>query len=159
MNKAKVRYQLFLDQATSARLETLASKPGLNKSAVLVDVGEVRGGEALDMLKAWNTGHPGGVATLHANSARGAMLRLEQLVQEVVANVPRALIAEAIDVVVYIHGANAVTGAPRRIGEIAEIWGLDDVGNYDIRPLISTGAADASADLPSSTQNRGDTDA
>ena len=106
-------------------------------------VGEVRGGEALDMLKAWNTGHPGGVATLHANSARGALIRLEQLVQEVIANVPRALIAEAIDIVVFIHGENAATGAPRRIGEIAEVWGLDAAGAYDLRPFsaaeIATG--------------------
>ncbi len=57
-------------------------------------VGEVRGGEALDMLKAWNTGHPGGIATVHANSARSALYRLEQLVQETVVTVPRRLIAE-----------------------------------------------------------------
>src|SRR3546814_6874021 len=63
-------------------------------------VGEVRGAEALDMLKAWNTGHPGGIATVHANSARSALYRLEQLVQESVVSVPRRLIAEAIDLVV-----------------------------------------------------------
>ena len=45
-------------------------------------MGEVRGIEALDMLKAWNTGHPGGIATLHANSALAALYRLEQLVEE-----------------------------------------------------------------------------
>ena len=56
-------------------------------------VGEVRGPEALDMLKAWNTGHPGGIATVHANSARAALHRLEQLVQESVVTVPRRLIA------------------------------------------------------------------
>ena len=54
-------------------------------------VGEVRGAEALDMLKAWNTGHPGGLATLHANSARGALYRLEQLIQEAVTVVPRSI--------------------------------------------------------------------
>src|SRR6185312_7236886 len=52
-------------------------------------VGEVRGGEALEMLKAWNTGHPGGIATIHANSAKAALYRLEQLVLEAVAHVPR----------------------------------------------------------------------
>src|SRR5262249_30355730 len=46
-------------------------------------VGEVRGGECLDLLKAWNTGHPGGVATVHANGARGGLTRLENLVAEV----------------------------------------------------------------------------
>ncbi len=121
-------------------------------------VGEVRGGEALDMLKAWNTGHPGGVATLHANSARGALIRLEQLVQEVVANVPRALIAEAIDIVVFIHGENAATGAPRRIGEIAEVWGLDAAGAYDLRPL-STGNFAAGSTLSTSTHCTGESHA
>ena len=56
-------------------------------------VGEVRGKEALDMLKAWNTGHPGGIATVHANSAASSLYRLEQLVQESVVTVPRRLIA------------------------------------------------------------------
>ncbi|WP_444822918.1 ATPase, T2SS/T4P/T4SS family, partial [Vibrio parahaemolyticus] len=46
-------------------------------------VGEVRGGEALDLLKAWNTGHPGGVATIHANSAALGLERLEQCIEEV----------------------------------------------------------------------------
>src|SRR3546814_4004989 len=63
-------------------------------------VGEVRGREALDMLKAWNTGHPGGIATVHANSAVAALYRLEQLVQESVVTVPRRLIADAIDMIV-----------------------------------------------------------
>src|SRR3546814_9249964 len=58
-------------------------------------VGEVRGREALDMLKAWNTGHPGGIATVHTNSATAALYRLEQLVQESVVTVPRRLIDEA----------------------------------------------------------------
>ena len=58
-------------------------------------VGEVRGAEALDMLKAWNTGHPGGIATVHANSAHAALYRIEQLVQESVTVIPRRLIAEA----------------------------------------------------------------
>ena len=60
-------------------------------------IGEVRGPEARDMLKAWNTGHPGGIATVHANSARAALTRIEQLVQEAVVTVPRQLIAAAMD--------------------------------------------------------------
>ena len=83
-------------------------------------VGEVRGGEALDMLKAWNTGHPGGIATLHANSARSALYRIEQLIQEVVATVPRRLIAQAINLVVFIKGR----GQARRIETIVEVEGL-----------------------------------
>jgi type IV secretion system protein VirB11 len=99
-------------------------------------VGEVRGAEALDMLKAWNTGHPGGIATLHANSARGALYRLEQLVQEAVVHVPRPMIAEAIDVIVFISGENAVNRTPRRIEDIAETDGLDSSGDYQLRPLM-----------------------
>jgi type IV secretion system protein VirB11 len=65
-------------------------------------VGEVRGPEALDLLKAWNTGHPGGIATIHANSARAALSRLEQLCMEVCERPPTALVEEAIDLVVFI---------------------------------------------------------
>ncbi len=78
-------------------------------------VGEVRGPEALDLLKAWNTGHPGGIATLHANSAQAALARLEQLTMEVCETPPCALIAEAIDLVVYIERGGP---AGRRIPEI-----------------------------------------
>ncbi len=97
-------------------------------------VGEVRGAEALDMLKAWNTGHPGGIATVHANSARSALYRLEQLVQESVLTVPRRLIAEAIDLVVFISGR----GTGRRIETIARVAGLDGDGDYDFTDLTPT---------------------
>jgi type IV secretion system protein VirB11 len=92
-------------------------------------IGEVRGGEALDMLKAWNTGHPGGIATVHANSAPAALYRLEQLIQEVVTAVPRRLIAEAIDLVVFIEGR----GPERRVGGVAAVEGLDTSGDYALR--------------------------
>jgi len=96
-------------------------------------VGEVRGAEALDMLKAWNTGHPGGIATVHANSARSALYRLEQLVQETVVTVPRRLIAEAIDLIVFIQGR----GIGRRIETIAEVSGLDADGDYAVTDLAA----------------------
>lgn len=66
-------------------------------------IGEVRDGAALELLKAWNTGHPGGVCTLHANSVQSAPNRLEDLIQEVVEVVPKNLITEAVDVVVYLE--------------------------------------------------------
>ena len=94
-------------------------------------VGEVRGAEALDMLKAWNTGHPGGIATVHANSARSALYRIEQLCQEAVVTVPRRLIAEAIDMIVFIAGR----GSSRRIDTIAEVTGLDSNGDYAVAAL------------------------
>ncbi len=117
----------------------LRTKPGIVSLADLVRstlrfrpdriiVGEVRGAEALDMLKAWNTGHPGGIATVHANSARAALYRLEQLIQEAVVTVPRRLIAEAIDIIVFIQGR----GTARRIETIAEVTGLGADGDYAI---------------------------
>jgi type IV secretion system protein VirB11 len=87
-------------------------------------VGEVRGAEALDLLKAWGTGHPGGIATVHAGSAAGALLRLEQLILEVAVTAPRALIAEAVNVIVYIAGR----GHARRVQEIARVTGFDSQG-------------------------------
>jgi type IV secretion system protein VirB11 len=120
----------------------LRTKPGVVSLADLVRstlrfrpdriiVGEVRGAEALDMLKAWNTGHPGGIATVHANSGRAALYRLEQLIQEAVVTVPRRLIAEAIDVIVFIQGR----GLARRIETISEVAGLDADGDYAVTDL------------------------
>lgn len=100
-------------------------------------VGEVRGREALDMLKAWNTGHPGGIATVHANSATAALYRLEQLVQESVVTVPRRLIAEAIDMIVFISGR----GRGRRVSSIARVTGVDPDGSYSVIDLTPDPAA------------------
>jgi P-type conjugative transfer ATPase TrbB len=93
-------------------------------------VGEVRGPEALDLLKAWGTGHPGGVATIHAGSAHGALHRLEQLILEAAMTVPRALIAETIQVIVFI----ARREGARRVEEIVRVTGLHANG-YEIEPL------------------------
>ena len=83
---------------------------------------------ALDMLKAWNTGHPGGIATVHANSAVAALHRLEQLTQEAVVTAPRRLIAEAIDMIVFIAGR----GLGRRVETIVQVGGVDPDGNYAV---------------------------
>jgi len=98
-----------------------------------VVVGEVRGAEALDLIKVWGTGHPGGIATIHAGSALGALLRLEQLILEVAVNPPRALIAEAVNVVIHIAGR----GRKRRIGSIACVVGFDGVG-YQLTDALET---------------------
>ena len=95
-------------------------------------VGEVRGAEALDLLKAWNTGHPGGITTLHANSAHGALTRLEQLTLEATPRAPFDLIAEAIDVVVFMSRA----GGQRRVEEALRVTGFDGEG-YQTAPLVS----------------------
>lgn len=90
-------------------------------------VGEMRDGPAvLETLKAWNTGHPGGVTTVHANSADEALFRLEDLLLEVAAAPPRRMIAQAIDLIVHIRR----DGSERRVEGILELKGLDASGDY-----------------------------
>ncbi|MGV3731350.1 MAG: P-type conjugative transfer ATPase TrbB [Sphingopyxis sp.] len=86
-----------------------------------IPIGEVRGAEALDLLKAWGTGHPGGVGTIHAGSALGALRRMEQLIQEAVVTVPRALLAETINLVAVL----VRDGTGRRLAELARVDGFD----------------------------------
>jgi type IV secretion system protein TrbB len=95
-----------------------------------IPVGEVRGAEALELLKAWGTGHPGGIGTIHAGSATGALHRLEQLIQEVVVTVPRALIVEAINVIAVLAGR----GTSRRLIELAVVEGVKPGGAYVLAP-------------------------
>lgn len=97
-----------------------------------IPIGEVRGAEALDLLKAWGTGHPGGIGTIHAGTALGALRRLEQLIQEAVITVPRALIAETIDVVAVLSGR----GSTRRLAELGRVEGLSPDGDYRVRSAI-----------------------
>jgi type IV secretion system protein TrbB len=86
-------------------------------------VGEMRdGAAALETLKAWNTGHPGGLSTIHANSASHALLRLEDLTSEVAAIIPRRAIGQAIDLVIHI----ARTREGRRVEGLIEISGTED---------------------------------
>lgn len=92
-------------------------------------IGEVRGREALDMLKAWNTGHPGGVCTVHANSARAALSRLDQLVQE--AGVPSQpfLLANAVDLIVALE--------ERIVCEVLRVRGFDPARGFELEELAS----------------------
>lgn len=105
-------------------------------------VGEVRGGEALDLVKAWNTGHPGGLGTIHANSATDALQRLEDLIGEVVANVPRRAIAAAVDLVAFIRREPSAA-AGRRVTELVHVVGLRPDGEYDVRPMGEDAARSA----------------
>ncbi|MDF0601647.1 P-type conjugative transfer ATPase TrbB [Psychromarinibacter sp. C21-152] len=97
-----------------------------------IPIGEVRGAEALDLLKAWGTGHPGGIGTIHADSALGALRRLEQLIQEAVITVPRAMIAETIDLIAVLSGR----GSARRLSELARVESLDTSGDYRLQHLL-----------------------
>jgi type IV secretion system protein TrbB len=95
-------------------------------------VGEVRGGEALSLLKAWNTGHPGGVCTVHANHARAGLQRVEQLIAEVSQTPMRPLIAEAVNLIVSIVKTGNTAG--RRIEEVVAVTGCAG-GEYQFSSL------------------------
>lgn len=69
-------------------------------------IGEVRDAAALELLKAWNTGHPGGICTIHSNSPQSTLSRLEDLVQEAVTVIPKRLLQEAIDLIIFMHREN-----------------------------------------------------
>ncbi|GAA3687056.1 P-type conjugative transfer ATPase TrbB [Acetobacter lovaniensis] len=134
-------------QCAAPNLVSLRTKDGIVTLSELVrsalrlrpdriPIGEVRGPEALDLLKAWGTGHPGGIGTLHAGTAIGALHRMEQLIQEIVVTVPRALIAETIDVIAVLSGR----GTQRRLSELVTVDGLDPAtGAYCIHPFQHSG--------------------
>ena len=128
-------------QCRAANLVALRTKDGVASLSELVrsslrlrpdriPIGEVRGAEALDLLKAWGTGHPGGIGTIHAGTALGALRRLEQLIQEAVVTVPRALIAETIDLIAVLSGR----GSARRLTELARVDGLGGGSDYALSP-------------------------
>ncbi|MEW5688199.1 MAG: P-type conjugative transfer ATPase TrbB [Pseudomonadota bacterium] len=94
-------------------------------------IGEVRDGSALDLLKAWNTGHPGGLATIHANSALEAMTRLEDLIGEVTQRIPYRAIAQAINMVIYIER----TPKGRIVREVSRVVGRENDA-YRLEPIL-----------------------
>ena len=107
-------------------------------------VGECRGGEALDMLQAMNTGHDGSLTTLHANSPRDALSRLETMVlmagMELPLKVIRQQIASAVDLVVH---QSRLKNGPRKITAISEVAGMegDTIVMTDIFKFEQTGVS------------------
>lgn len=93
-------------------------------------VGEVRGAEAHTLLKAWNTGHPGGAATVHANDGMSGLVRLESLIAEATMAPQQALIAEAIDMVVFIDEEPDLA-AGRKVREVLLVTGYEN-GRYQV---------------------------
>jgi len=97
-------------------------------------IGEVRDGAALELLKAWNTGHPGGICTIHANSAESAPYRFEDLLQEVVITVPRNLILQAIDIIAFIERDKE---GHRNLRELVSLDGYDEINKaYQFKSLL-----------------------
>jgi P-type conjugative transfer ATPase TrbB len=93
-----------------------------------ISVGEVRAGAAaLSLLKLWNTGHPGGLATAHANSAYEGLTRLDQLIQEVSAFPQRVLVGEAVNVVIFLKKEVVNNRVQRRVKEIVRVKGYDEL--------------------------------
>ena len=142
--------ELYCDAEDVVALRTA---PGIGLEALVkstmrlrpdrIIIGEVRGGEALDLLKAWNTGHPGGIATVHANSAEAALSRLEQLTAERAHEIPRALIGEAVNLIIHIGRR----GDHRRVEHILRVKGHDPHHGYVLAPadpqqfsIVSEGA-------------------
>jgi len=113
---------------TVTMLDCLRACMRLKPSRIVV--GEVRGAEAHTMLKAWNTGHPGGAATVHANDALSGLIRLESLVAEATSAPQQQLIAEAVDLVVFIDEEAGLT-AGRKVREVALVNGYRD-GRYQL---------------------------
>ena len=109
-------------------LECLRASMRLKPTRIVV--GEVRGAEAHVMLKAWNTGHPGGAVTVHANDALSGLVRLESLVAEATAAPQQSLIAEAIDLVVFIDEESTLA-AGRKVRELLVVTGYES-GHYTV---------------------------
>lgn len=101
-------------------------------------IGEVRDSSALELLKAWNTGHPGGIATIHANSAREALQRLEELISEATPTVPHRSIGSAINLIVFLargEGGEVDDGKPQ-VKEIIRVSGYDTEQGYKLAPAL-----------------------
>lgn len=126
-------YESFRTQDNVTMTDLL--KTTMRRRPDRIVVGEVRDKAALDLLKAWNTGHPGGICTVHANSASGGLLRLEQLIQEAITSPQQILIGEAVSLIIYISRVTEeIDGkvvAGRKVQEICRCNGYKH-GEYEL---------------------------
>lgn len=109
-------------------------------------IGEVRGGEALEMIQAMTSGHAGSMSTLHANTSMDALNRLETLALMSDVELPlhalRAQVASAIDVIVQVTRFN---DGRRAITQVSEVLPLDDSGRYQVQDVFRYRLADGQA--------------
>lgn len=131
--QCSVQNTLKLRTADVATLTFLVAKTMRLRPDRII-IGEVRGGEALALLKAWNTGHSGGLATVHANSASAALTRLDMLVQEAGVPPQPTLVRETVDYVAHI----AKTPMGRKVQDIVSIQGVSADG-YRVVPVTDAG--------------------
>jgi len=130
---AKNKLQVFVQEPIygwqRAILDALRSRPDR------IVVGEIRGGAAaLELTKAWNTGHPGGIATVHANDTRGMLERICQLLEEVIPTAPRPFLAQVINVCVHLTKDPSHPGG-RRISGLDRVLGLKSDGSWHLEPV------------------------
>jgi len=123
-------------QLLTRDIEPIVSMRDLSRDALRlrpdrIVYGEVRGGEAYDMVKGWNTGHPGGMSTIHANSTMDALYRIEDLVGEVVERIPHRAIGSAINLIVEIKR----TPKGRKLTSILRVEGYAS-NNYHTREIV-----------------------
>ena len=127
------KLQIFVQEPVygwqRAIMDALRSRPDR------IIVGEVRGGAAaLELVKAWNTGHPGGLATIHANNTRAMLDRICQLLEEVIPNPPRLFLAETINVCIHI-ALDRAHPAGRRLSGLDRVRGLHPDGRWDLEAV------------------------
>ena len=129
-------------EGTGAITATDLVRNALRMRPERIIIGECRGGETLDMLQAMNTGHDGSMTTVHSNSPRDAIARLETLVMMAGYDLPikaiRQQVAGAVDVIIQ---ANRLQGGPRRVMNITEVQGMeqDTVVLQDIYRFVQEG--------------------
>ena len=153
--------ELQLQQPHVVRLETrpanLEGKGEINQRDLIknalrmrpdrIIVGEVRGAEAFDMLQAMNTGHDGSICTVHANTPRDALTRIENMVQMGTASLPpravRTQIASAVDLIVQVQrmrdGGRRVTHVSEVVGMEGEVVTMNDVFLFEYAGDDATG--------------------
>lgn len=127
------KLQLFVQEPIygwqRAIMDALRSRPDR------IIVGELRSGAAtLELVKAWNTGHPGGLATVHANNAQGCLDRVCQLLEEVVPAAPRSFVGQAINLVVHLvrDGSHP---AGRRVSGLVRVSEWSPAGKWVVSPV------------------------
>jgi P-type conjugative transfer ATPase TrbB len=129
------------------KVQVLVQPPAYGWNRAIVDamrfrpdrivISEIRDGAALEMLKAWNTGHPGGLSTVHANNTRAMLDRLCQLIEEIVPVAPRALVAETVNLCVHIR-RDPAHPAGRSLTGIDRVLGLSSNGDWVLEPVTPT---------------------
>jgi type IV secretion system protein TrbB len=130
---ARNKLQIFVQEPVygwqRAIMDALRSRPDR------IIVGEIRGGAAaLELVKAWNTGHPGGLCTVHANDTRGMLDRICQLLEEVIPTAPRGFVAQVINVCVHLT-KDPSHPAGRRISGFDRVLGLKPDGSWNLEPV------------------------